>query len=289
MNKIGVIYLSYVPYGVSYFANFLESYSQHETGASHSLIIVFNGFSNQNELLPFTKLIKSYSINHELIFAKSKFDIDVYYYVATRYSTFSSFVFLNTYSTILADKWLYYLSSNLLKNNVGCVSATGAWGDFRHRDDYLEAIGRLKRFIFRLVDIKKVIYFKFNFYPQVDVHLRTNAFMIDRELFLSIVRPKVKPLILSFLFGLNAKKLRSFCFEHGMNSFSKQLIERGYLLQLVDKFGNGVNIEDWAKSNIFWSGMQENLLIKDNQTSKYELANSSERKLMRYAAWNIKD
>lgn len=289
MNKIGVIYLSYVPYGVSYFANFLESYTQHESGNSHSLVIVFNGFANQDELAPFIKLINSYSINHELVFAKSKFDIDVYYYMATRYNMFSFLVFLNTYSVILSDNWLKYFYKNLTQKNVGCVSATGSWGDFRHKDDYWSAVNRLKKFNFRLADIKKIIYFKYNFYPSVGVHLRTNAFMISRELFLSIKRPKVRPFILSYLFGLNAKKLRSFCFEHGNNNFSKQLLDRGYLIQIVDKFGNGKNIEDWSSSNIYWNGTQENLLIKDNQTSKFEMANPSEKKLMRYAAWNIKD
>jgi hypothetical protein len=47
------------------------------------------------------------------------------------------------------------------------------------------------------------------------------------------------------------------------------------------------DIENWAKSNIYWNGDQENLLIEDNQTSKYINASLENQKKMRFSAWGI--
>lgn len=285
MNNISVTYLSYVPFGTSYLENFLNSYVNNISGIEHNLIIVFNGLKSEDEIEPFLELLNNYTIEYQVEITKSKYDIDVYYYIANKYIKYEYFLFLNTYSIILSKNWLLYYFSNIIIDNVGCVSATGAWGDFNHALDYKIAIKEV--FKFNLNSLKKIIFFRYNFYPNVGIHLRTNAFMIQRKLFLTIVRPKVKPYFLSFLLGLNKKKIRSFCFEHGNNSFSIQLIRRGYKIKIINKFGIGFDIEKWADSNIFWNGNQENLLIQDNQTAKYHNTCSENQKKLKFAAWGI--
>ena len=46
-NKtIAVVYLSYVPYGINFLKIFLVSYVHNNSGTSHELIILFNGFND---------------------------------------------------------------------------------------------------------------------------------------------------------------------------------------------------------------------------------------------------
>lgn len=274
-----------MPFGTKYLENFLNSYKKNKSGINHELIIVFNGFKFEEELNPFLELLKYSSIKLKIEKTNSKYDIDVYYFIANKYNDYSYFLFLNTYSIILAENWLFYYYKNIIIENVGCVSATGAWGDFNHVIDYKKSLSEILKFKIKLNILKKIIYFRYNFYPSVGIHLRTNAFMINRNVFLTIQRPNVKPLLLRFLFRLNNKKIRSFCFEHGINNFSNQLLKRGYKIKLVNKFGLGIDIENWADSNIFWNGEQENLLIQDNQTSKYQNSCKEEQTKLKFAAW----
>ncbi len=287
MNNIAVIYLCYVPYGTTYLEDFLFSYKKQSSGVNHELIIVFNGYLNISELEIFLNILKKSSLNYHIEMTDAKYDIDVYYYIAKKLINFEYFLFFNTYTQILSANWLYYYLKIINEDNVGCVSATGAWGDFQHLIEYRNAINRLLKFNIKFNDLKKIVYFRYNFYPSVDIHLRTNAFFIKRSIFLSIQRPNVKPFLLRLLLGLNKKKLRSFCFEHGSNSFSKQLIKKGYKIKIVNKLGEGLESEFWASSNVFWNGEQENLLIKDNQTNKYFSSSIENRKKLIYAAWGF--
>lgn len=287
MNNIAVVYLSYVPFGTDFLRNFLNSYKKYKAGISHNLIIVFNGYHNEMEIEPFLEILNEASIEFQIEKTTSKYDIDVYYFLTNKLHNFEYFLYLNTYSSILNGNWLTHYYKILNQDGVGCVSATGVWGDFKHILDYEKALNRLLKFRATFNDVKKIIYFRYNFYPTVGVHLRTNAFMIKRDIFLSIQRPKVKPLLIAYLFGLNRKKIRSFCFEHGNNSFSKQLIYKGYKIKIVNKYGLGLNVEQWADSNVYWNGTQENLLIEDNQTMKYQNSSTEVRKTLTFIAWGI--
>ncbi len=280
--------MAYVPFGTKYFIDFLLSYKENRAGISHNLIVLFNGFTHDNELDQFYDVISKMDVTLEVILTTSKFDIDAYFYIAQNKIEYEYMMFLNTYSIILHNNWLKFYYCNLIIPSVGCVAATGAWGDFKHTDDYNGSKNSILKLKFDIRDLKKVIYYRFNFFPSVGVHLRTNAFMIKRSLFLTIKRPPVRPFILSLIFNLNAKKIKSFCFEHGSNSFSKQLLNRGYKILVVDKFGNGLHVNDWAHSNTYHNGSQENLLVQDNQTSKYQLSNSEDKKKLKYATWGIK-
>jgi hypothetical protein len=279
--------LSYVPFGTHYLINFLQSYQNQDAGINHNLIILFNGYHNEKDLHPFIEILNTSLVSYQIIITESKYDIDAYFYIAELLKNSEYVTFLNTYSVILHANWLKYFYANIIKESVGCVSATGAWGDYFHAMEYKKSINKIKKFKGSLTDVKKVIYFRFNFYPTVRPHLRTNGFMINRLLFLSIKRPSVRPVFLNLLLKLNSKKIRSFCFEHGKDSFSQQLVDRGLQIQIVNKFGSGLNINEWPASNVYWNGLQENLLIQDNQTSKYQKADIEERKRLAYAAWGI--
>jgi hypothetical protein len=167
------------------------------------------------------------------------------------------------------------------------VGATGSWGAFLYNDEYRKLLKELLHFRGSLTAIKKVIFFRFNFYPRIKPHLRTNTFMIRRTLFLAMKFRPVKPGILNLIFDISGTKLKSLCFEHGNNGFTNQLIDMGLKPLIVDKNGLGYEIDQWKNAKTFWIGEQENLLVSDNQTMKYQLAEENEKKSRSYDAWGV--
>ena len=285
--NLALVYLSYIPFGTEYLISFLNSYTNKNARIEHKLVILFNGHQTEEKIEPFLEILNNSGVQFEYILSPEKFDIGSYFYAAANLST-EYIAFVNTYSIILHDNWLLYLYQNLTKNGIGCVSATGSWSDYPHNDEYRSIIKDFLGFNFSLNKLKKDIFYRFNFFPSVKPHLRTNAFMIKRTIFLNLEFCLVKPLIFNLFSNYSGTKLKSLCFEHGNNSLTNQIIDLGLKPLLVDKDGNGYNIGDWHDAATFWTQDQQNLLVSDNQTMKYELANHEQRRNLSYAAWGVK-
>lgn len=286
MVNLALVYFSYIPFGKEYLTSFLNSYIGKVAGIEHKLIIVFNGHQNENEIDDFLHILRQSGVKFEYLLSPT-FYIGSYFYAADNLSA-EHIAFVNTYSLILHDNWLLYLYQNLTQPRVGCVSATGSWSDHSHNDEYRSNIKDFLRFNFTINKIKKAIFFRFNFFPFVKPHLRTNAFMIKRSIFLNLRFEPVKPRILNWFINYSGTKLKSLCFEHGNNGLTNQIIQLGLRPLLVDKHGNGYELENWLEAGTFWTSEQENLLVSDNQTMKYQLADKQQKKDLIYAAWGVK-
>lgn len=88
-------------------------------------------------------------------------------------------------------------------------------------------------------------------------HVRTNAFMVEREVFLAMCRPTVK------------RKIDASLIESGPDSLTSQLRRKGLLTLLVGRDGEGYAISEWAKSRTFRVDEQDNLLVADNHTRAF--------------------
>ncbi len=284
--SISLVYLSYTPFGTDYLKNFIESYKARLPGIEHELVILFNGETTEDKIQPFIKILGESGVSYKYLISPEKFDIVSYFYAARVLKT-EYIAFVNTYSIVLHDNWLLYFYQNLIKKCVGVVGASGGWGDFGHNDEYQENIKSIFRFKINPTLIKKSVFFRFNFYPKVPPHIRTNAFMIKRELFSSLKYPKVKPFILNIFIDFSKSKLRSLCFEHGREGFTSQLIDKGMKAVLVDRYGKGFEMTKWPESKTFWLSEQEGLLVSDNQTRKYQEADWKTRKRLTYSAWGL--
>ena len=111
------------------------------------------------------------------------------------------------------------------------------------------------------------------FDPFPNAHLRTNAFMVRRELFL-----KVWPR------GVLTKR-GAYTFENGRSNFTKRVRRLGLSALVVGRDGNAFEVTHWAESNTFRSSQQENLLIADNQTRNYQEATSQTQEWLAKRAW----
>ncbi len=108
-------------------------------------------------------------------------------------------------------------------------------------------------------------------------HIRTNAFMIDGAL------------MRSFRFKLPKNKMDGYIFESGKRSLTKQVLGKGLKVIVVGKDGIGYEKETWSESKVFWRHDQENLLVADNQTRRYQQGTVEERSYLSSLAWNVTD
>ena len=278
-NCLAIFYLSYIPYGINHLKDFLESYIKYKPYIEHELIILFNGYSNHLELEVFKNSLKESSIEYNILLSPEKFDIGSYFFAASQNKTKYQ-VFLNTYSRFLHSNWLSAFYTNIQKDDVGVIGCTGAWGDFGESRIYGTNV--YKR-------LKSWIVYTYNFPKPIGPHLRTNAFCINREIFLSLEYRYPKPFwLLSLKWGFKETKFKTLCFEHGNFNMTKQIIKKGLKVLIIDKSGNPYNVENWRDSNIYWNGDQENLLIRDNHTAFYTNASNEEKEGFKYRAWGIK-
>ncbi len=80
-------------------------------------------------------------------------------------------------------------------------------------------------------------------------------------------------------------KLQNFFLESGRYSFTKQIELMGLRSIVVGKNAKGYEKHEWDISNTFWRRAQENLLISDNQTRKYDKEDADKKKKREFFAW----
>ena len=92
------------------------------------------------------------------------------------------------------------------------------------------------------------------------VHLRTNAFVIERELFLSLRTGRLRT------------KRAVYQLESGRGNLTAQLTARGRPPVVVDPHGAARRGPEWPEGDVFWQGRQQDLLVADNQTRRTRTA-----------------
>jgi hypothetical protein len=111
------------------------------------------------------------------------------------------------------------------------------------------------------------------FGPFPAYHLRTNAFMAERRLLLSLQMPPVK------------RKMDAYVLESGRQSFTAQVLEQGRAALVVAGDGTAYEHTRWPQSRTLWQGDQEGLMVADNQTRAYANGNIDRRRLLSGFAW----
>ncbi len=273
-----VAHLVWAPLGLEPLKQFLISYLTHDAGLDHDLVVIFNGFETEDQLAPSEKVLST--CRHKSLYLwKPGFDIQSYFLAINAFG-YRYFCFVNSYSRILGSDWLQRLYNHASKHDVGLVGATGSWESMY--TDYLTEYGitgdaslyrQLRAHVrhnFKPCKLK----FYFDHFP--NYHIRTNGFMISREVMLKIRHRPIRC------------KMDTYRFESGKQNMTKQILNMGLKALIVGKDGNGYDKEEWYKSNTFNYGNQDNLLITDNQTDAYMSADLLMRWEMSWRAWGDK-
>lgn len=269
---IGLVHLVWEPLGPGPLRAFLRSYQAHPAGADHELVIVLNGAQfeepegvSSREAL----LAELHGTEHRLLELDGPVLDLAAYAEAARRLEHMRLCFLNSYSVVLADDWLGRLERSLESSGVGLAGATGSW---ESRAKLIN--GTAMHWVYQLVKLREK---RRDFPPFPNPHIRTTAFMMERELLLEL--------------GLERPydKRTAYLLESGRQSITRQIQGRGLRAVVVGRDGHAYDVEEWPRSRTFRSGGQSNLLVADNRTSEWEQATSEQRRLLTHYAWGDAD
>jgi hypothetical protein len=187
------------------------------------------------------------------------------------------YCFVNSYTRFLEHEWLVKLFRNLTDNGVGLVGATGSYESmytvFMEGRESGGKRGGLSLLRLRWNQFVKKTKKWIRFPPYPNQHIRTNGFMISRK-----VMQNLRP-------GIIYRKTHAYKFESGRNSMTRQILRMGLRALIVGRDGKGYEMDSWHESGTFRQGGQENLLIADNQTDMYDLADDGEKRELMMRSW----
>lgn len=276
MAELVVAHLVRYRNGIATLNRFLNSYTGRAAGAPHRLLIILKGFGGRLHE-PFRSALGS--IRCEIIHVSDQgFDIASYFRVAEQVPC-RYFCFLNSFSEIRVDDWLARLSLAVSDDRVGLVGASGTWQSLKTNFLRRQA-ERPKSQLDRLIGLARSaryhLWLRSSFPDFPNPHIRTNAFVIERDRLLHLRRPR-------------NTKIDNYRFESGTKGLSRTISEAGLELRVVGLNGRAYAPHEWRDSRTFWAGNQENLLVADNQSRLYDAADSLTRATLRTYAWGSAD
>lgn len=295
MADVAVVHLVRKANGIAPFERFVGTYRAHAAGCAHDLVLLFKGFPRGEPGQDYARVISGIAYQ-PLSLPDRGFDLLPYFAAARRFE-YRYFCFLNSFSRIMASEWLAKLHRHATEADVGIVGATGSYQSFarthEERASALRELAPAQRIRSRAAHIfsdpaphmmlqragawllgalgawKPARHFP----PFPNYHVRTNAFMASRD---TLLRVRLRPLLF---------KLAAFLLESGREGVTAQILRMGLRAVVVDRFGRAFEKEQWHLSNTFRQAQQEDLLVADNQTDAYALAEAARRALLSRAAW----
>lgn len=248
-----LVYLVWAPLGPEPARRFLESYRRHQPGAEHVLAVALKGFREDQDPSAWQRELAA--VSHEsLQMSSGVLDLGTYR-EAVDLVPAERYCFLNTNSEVLVDGWLGHLDRHLLTPGVGIVGTGGSF-----ESAYSAAPWPLRPW-------------RRDFDPFPNPHLRTNGFVLERELLVSLDWP------------LPRRKVHAWRLESSQRGISRQVCERGLGMLVVGRDGLAYPPERWRESATFRSGGQVNKLLADNRTREYEAAGPARRRQLEQFAW----
>lgn len=228
---INAVYLAYYnpekEYDISIVKTFLDSYKKYNAGIEHNLVIIAKNWTEENQYNELCDL--AIDCGAQIVtLPDDGFDIGAFIRIAKILKSEYVF-FLGSATTIVNDNWLLY-PYNAFENDksIKIVGAMGSWET-------------------GISDI----------YP--NPHIRTSAFMVNRESFLEYASTQKFPVT----------KEDTWHMEHCSNSISRYFLDKGYKIVVVNSDGEIFEPQDWPKSKTYMNPDSSKLLVADKWIEKY--------------------
>ncbi len=264
--SIAVVFLARgIDNGASNSESFFESYDRFRPQIPHRLTVVVKGWDGIDGLDRVCEGARSRGGRIERL-PDDGFDWGAYRRVAALLS--EDFIcFLNGNSRIVAPNWLNAMANALQRDEIGAVGATGSYATLSphmisHWIDW-------PMMPFRYARMAPL----FPGFP--NPHLRSNAFMTRRDLFVAYVSTRDVP----------RKKIEAHVMECGRDGFCRFLAKHGKRFVVTGRDEVIYPPDAWIQSNTFCTENQENLLIADNRTEQYQRGDRATRTFLERAIW----
>lgn len=254
---------------------FFGAYREFPPGCPHRLVVVAKGWESVPGLPSLTNQVRA--MGAELVtLPDDGFDWGAYMRIAPELKE-NYLCLLNTHSRPMVPGWLALLRQPALLPGVGAVGATGSWGSMSVSWPVLEPdLSSLALYPVRLALSLMRLCRNLGSFPSFpNPHLRTNALLVNRELFVSFCSGRDVP----------RSKRDAHILESGRRGFTVYLESLGLRTLVVGADGVTYVPDAWIRSGTFRVPDQSNLLVSDNQTRYYEKAASKLKRRLENAAW----
>jgi len=263
-SKLCVAHLVWGPL-IDRVERFAASYRAHPAGVEHELVVIFNGLS-ASERAAAERALEGLSYT-PLVPPKPTFDITAYGMVPAQVSA-DAYLFLNSYSRLLAPDWAKYYVDALDLPGVGLAGATGSWGSMRSWNRWPpehEQLPPHKLAHLYVAALRPHLAARLRFPPAPWPWIRTNAFALTAETLGLIEWPVCD------------SKWDTWRAEMGRDCISERVRRTGRRCVVVNRRGEVFEVADWHRSRTSASGDQADLLVADNRTDEYAQASPEER------------
>src|SRR4051812_13677854 len=249
MREVCVVHLVWAPLGPAPLERFIRSYRAHGAGLAHRLVLLFNGFTGDEETSGHRALVDG--LEHETLWqTPPSLDLPAYGMAAATLDA-SHLCFLNSHSALTTDGWLAALADAYDDDTVGAVGATGSY-------ESPHTLNPLRRR-------------RWPGFP--NPHLRTNALFLSREVMRGLRWPPVRT------------KAAAWELESGRRGLTRQVWETGRHTLVVGRDGRAYPPQEWPHSATFRSGAQRTLLVSDNRTRQWADAEPATQARLSRLAW----
>lgn len=271
MSELGLVYLIRARNGPQPVRDFLDAYARNRGGVDHDLLVVYKGFARPAGRAPYESMLAPFA-HRSLRVPDRGFDLRAYF-AAARHFDYPVMGFLNSFSIPLDENWLVKLHRHLRTEGVGLVGATGSWESLYSNIVQETETGLPRAWWQRALRGVRWRWAQARFRPFPNPNVRTNAFLIAREVMLKVREPR-----LWF-------KIEALQFESGIDSLTQQVQRMQRKALLVGRDGRAYEPEDWPASNTYRHEDQANLLVADNRTRQFAQADAAQRRLLSRLAW----
>lgn len=278
--SLALVYLARgVDGGLPSVKRFFDAYSTFPAGCVHELIVVCKGWSEVEGLDALRQLTQTHGA--QLVeLPDDGLDWGAYMRLAPQLKQ-EWICFLNTHSRPLIEGWLRLLADAATQRGegIGAVGATASWESPAMIFPPPSAKKGVRALLFYpLRFVRNLVRYaahvrKFSTFP--NPHLRSNAFIVRRELFVSFIKNQRIPRC----------KRDALLFESGRAGFSAYLINQGLKILVVGADGKTYQPKEWISSQTFRVRNQINLIVSDNQTTVYDEADSPTKIVLEKLAW----
>ncbi|MBI5024578.1 MAG: hypothetical protein HZC18_06195 [Candidatus Omnitrophica bacterium] len=262
--------------GLSSVKEFFEAYRRYPADCAHELIVIIKGWAG----LEGEAEVRQLSLAHNakvIDLPDDGFDWGAYMRAASLL-THDWICFLNTHSRPRVKNWLDLLmkGTEVPGINVGAVGATASYESLISIFYWPSCIAFLL-YIPRIFlnALRFAIYSRNAFRSFPNPHLRSNAFIVRRELFVDFAATHKIP----------RYKRDAWILESGRTGFTAFLASRGLKPLVAGADGKYYEPEQWIKSGTFRVPRQPNLLVEDNQTMIYDKAGSRNKRILEKNTW----
>jgi hypothetical protein len=277
-HKVAVAYLVWLPFGVELFSKFINSYCSKSAGADHTLLLLFNGVENENDIVKYLEIVAQNNIDVDYLISETGQDMEIYQWCCGKVN-YEIILFLNSYSLFNKSNWLFYYLNNF-KDDVGMIGASASNQSIYSTALYYNKLKyeKGKNFMHHFKKIKMffkaILYWRYFFKPFPTPHIRATAFMLRRSDYLQM----------HFKYPL-LKKVDAYKIECGKHSMTNWFLQRNLKVGVVNSDGIFYDLKNAINSNTFRINNQEKLLISDKQTDWYDNSDKKQRREFTYLAW----